>query len=107
MMATLVGAYPQISVAEDAAHRDFMSWTPDAQTAFLQNTVIMASIVSSRTNPEHGDCISDWFFDGNGIQPSVRRDALETISQYRDFRPAAVLVALIEKACGPFGQTPS
>lgn len=94
---------PQISAADLAENGNFAQWNQDAQEAFLQNTVIMASVVSSRSNPAHGDCISNWLFDPSGMRKEVKSRALETIAEYSEHRPSAVLVALMEEACGPFG----
>ncbi|MEP5729559.1 MAG: hypothetical protein ABJL67_09290 [Sulfitobacter sp.] len=94
---------PQILVAEGFAGETFSTWSDEVQNAYLQNMVVMSSMVSARTSPTHGDCISKWFFDGSSIRPDRKAEALATISEYGAHRPEAILIALMERACGPFG----
>ena len=80
----------------------FLGWNETAQQAFLQNSVIMASTISSRRDVEQAACISAWFFDEAGIRPERLGEVNSALADFPDYHPSAILVALIEQACGAF-----
>ena len=94
---------PQNSTAEGFTGKDFLTWSAEAQEAFFQNSVLMASTISSRLNADHASCVSDWYFADAAKRPLRDAEILDTIKKRSDFHPSAVVLAVIERACGQYG----
>lgn len=96
--------HPQISASEEFNGSKFLEWSMPSQTAYLQNSIVMAMTVSSRMSEAHSTCISQWFFDADGFRDGREDDLRKSISQYSDYHPGAIIVAIIERECGEFGK---
>ncbi|MEM1377066.1 MAG: hypothetical protein AAGG69_06725 [Pseudomonadota bacterium] len=102
MLAAL--SFPQVLSAEGFTGTEFLTWSETAQAAFFQNSVLMASTISSRLEETHATCVSDWYF-GEAVDRGARnQEVLETIRQYPEFHPSAVVLAVIERECGQYGR---
>ncbi|MEP0505213.1 MAG: hypothetical protein ABJD13_12045 [Paracoccaceae bacterium] len=95
-------SFPQVSAADSFTGAEFLAWSDEAKTAFLQNSIIMAQSVSSRGNEDHARCISAWFFDEGGFRDGKHEQLLSRIEEFPSNHPSAVLIAVIEKECGKF-----
>ena len=96
--------HPQVSASEEFDGSKFLKWSKASQTAYLQNSIVMAMTVSSRMSEAHSTCISEWFFDADGFRDGREEGLRQSISQYSDYHPGGIIVAVIERECGEFGQ---
>lgn len=95
---------PQISVAQGFTGAEFLEWSEESQSAYIQNAVTIASLISSRLDASHANCVSVWYFGESGIETHRKSDVIQSITEYLEYRPDAVLLAMIEKACGAYGE---
>lgn len=95
---------PQVSKADTFTGADLLKWSEASQVAYLQNAIIMAMTVSSRMSETHAACISEWFFEADGFRDARLADLNGAIEKYADYHPGGVIVAIVERECGAFGQ---
>lgn len=79
---------------------DFLKWDRKAQVFFLNTSVSMAGFIISQTNSKRAKCIQKWYFKSADVQSSRQNQILSEMRRYTEFHPNAVLVSLIERACG-------
>lgn len=81
-----------------------LEWSEHEQESYFQSSVMMIAIVATQTG-EHthiAECIDGWMGGGDQSVPKRAeriRNVMETIPQYH---PQAVILAVIEEACGDF-----
>lgn len=95
--------FPQILAAEGFTGEQFLGWPQEAKTTFFQNSLLMASTISSRIDSDHADCVSDWYFESDVDQEVRNQTLLETVAEYPEFHPSAVILAVLERECGQYG----
>tara|TARA_B100000749_G_C18231407_1_gene384394 strand:+ start:150 stop:491 length:342 start_codon:yes stop_codon:yes gene_type:complete len=89
-----------VSFAEDKGAY-FQEWDETAQRGFVSTSVVMAITIASQVDKELTHCIDDWY--GEGETRRARQDqVLEIIRSRQAYQPNAVLLAIIQKACGKF-----
>ena len=96
--------FPQVSWAEEFTSAQFMKWSDSAQSAFFQNSVLMASTISARISQSHAKCLNDWYFDYSGRRFERDQVFLDTMAEHPSFHPTAVVLAVIERECGQYSQ---
>ncbi|GFO81209.1 MAG: hypothetical protein A49_08360 [Methyloceanibacter sp.] len=82
--------------------RTFLSWDTEAQNAFIQTSIGMAGVVATQTRKEMATCIDRWYFVSEEAKAERNEQIRTTIKKHSDFHPTGTIVAILEKACGPF-----
>lgn len=97
-------AFPQISAADDFTAADVLGWSAESQASYFQTSVTMIGIVATQTG-EHGhiaECIDGWY-GGAEAGAEQRAERIRTVmGSLLEFHPQAVILAVIEDACGDF-----
>ena len=94
----LCGAAPEVR-AETFTSEKFLKWPAESQASYFRTSIGMAAIIASQRGNGYGRCVSDWYFGS----PEGRHTALrEAMRKNSSFHPQAVILAILQKACGSF-----
>jgi hypothetical protein len=77
----------------------FLQLPADGQASYISTSVGMAGLIAARNDKKHSDCIDRWYFPD---REKGNRTITDTMRQYPDYHPQAVVLAVLQKACGPF-----
>ena len=102
-MALLFISAPVVADNGEFRAADFLQ-LPDAHKKFWIYGSIdtMAQLAAANDNSK-GQCIADWYYKANEAQRNGF--IVAAMQKYRDKRPTAVMVALLESQCGKFRKT--
>ena len=81
---------------------DFLTWDANSQNAYLQNSISMAGVIASQAKPDIARCLDDWYFVDTATIQMRNTEILGIMASYREFKPQAVLLAVLEDVCGRF-----
>lgn len=97
----LLGAlgFPQISSADEFTSATFLEWPRDSQRGNFQASIGMAGFIARQNDSTHGECLERWYF---GDTDRAEASILEAMRKNQQYHPRAVIVAMLQKACGPF-----
>ena len=101
MAATVVG-FPQKTEADGFKGHDFLAWSQENQSNYIGIAVTMATLVATRTNPQTGDCLDQWYAASDEVASSRADEIKATIARNADYHPSAVILLVLEGACGSF-----
>lgn len=95
---------PQLTFADDFTSADVLEWDSEAQENYFQTSIGMIAVIGTQTNHpvDIVECLNAWYWpNGHASQDSNAfiRDAMEL---YPDLHPQAIILAAVEKMCGPF-----
>jgi len=94
--------YPQLSVAETFTSAEVLRWQESSQNALFQNSITMAGIVATQVRPSIAACINDWY-GADEETGQMRYDEIrEVLARFPEHHPQAIILAVVEKACGQF-----
>ncbi len=98
--AVLIAAiYPHTSFGKQFTSAEFLEWPRESQKGYFQSAIGMAGFIALENDQTHGKCLENWYLK-NAVQ--TENLILETMRKNRAYHPRAILVALMQKACGPF-----
>lgn len=100
-LVLLASIYPQVSEAETFTSAELLNWSTESQRSYIQTSVGMASVIASQISDTKAGCIGRWYFDDNRARLAEIHASMKKNSQ---FHPQAVILALMQKACGRFGR---
>lgn len=90
--------HPQVSQAETFKASELLEWPVESQSFYFRTSIGMAGLIARRNNAAQGECIDRWYFtDQNRSDASIRA----TMAKVPTYHPTGVLLAMLEKACGP------
>ena len=90
------------NAAAQTTTADFLQWGRSSQDAFLQNSLSMAGVIASQTNPEIGRCLDEWYFTDAALREMRNGQILDEMQNLQEYLPQAVLLAIIEDVCGRY-----
>ncbi|MEL6377612.1 MAG: hypothetical protein AAFQ04_10525 [Pseudomonadota bacterium] len=94
--------YPQESAAETFTGTQFLQWSQSGQDNYIGTAVTMATFVASRTNLDTSACLNGWYAASEAVA-AERNDAIRgAISRNATYHPSAVILLVLEEACGSF-----
>lgn len=97
-LCTIVCA--QAGAAEEAFKSSkFLTYPEDSQKGYITSSAMMAGMIATQNQPGQAKCVDDWAvtkFDAS------YRTVVETMKLFPDHHPTAVILAVLQKACGPF-----
>lgn len=79
---------------------DFLKWERKAQESYFNNSITMIGVIAGRNKPDIAKCLDEWYFKTNVSQRERNTEFLETMKQYADYHPSAVVLGLVEQSCG-------
>ena len=94
-----IHAHAQDTAAPSDQMSEFFSWSEEAQRAHVGNSILMIAVVASQTAPEIAGCIDGWYGDSKEQRQS---EAIEVMRELPQYTPEALILAVVEKACGKF-----
>ncbi len=84
--------------AEDFTNKDFLTLQEAHQKFWIQGAVDALSQVAAAKANETGRCVMEWYY---GPKHAARNGLiLASMEKYPDAHPRAIVLALIERACG-------
>jgi len=81
---------------------DFLKWERQSQESFLQNSISMVGVVASQASPQIAECLNGWYFQSSALAKERHAQILDVMPQYAEYDPQAVILAVLEGACGKF-----
>ncbi len=77
----------------------FLTWPEDSRSFYIRTSVGMAGLISRYNDEAHGICLEKWYVSNEKESEEV---IYETMRKFPDYHPRGVIVAVLEKQCGPF-----
>ena len=91
--------YPQISSAGIFKSGEVLEWPRDSQSFYYRTSVAMAGLIAARNSKDHSNCVDQWYF----LDTKKADEAItEMMRETPDYHPQAVILAMLQKACGSF-----
>ncbi|MEP3785592.1 MULTISPECIES: hypothetical protein [Paracoccaceae] len=100
--AFVVAFHPQVSWAEGFSGKEFAQWETASQDNYIQTSVTMIGIVASEANSPIMGCVDEWYFTSETVKDERNQRIRAIITEYMDFHPSAVILAVVQDACGKF-----
>jgi len=102
-LSAIVFSLASGAAAEDFKSSKFLTYPADSQKSFINSSVVMASLIASENSRSQADCLNAWSAKhvGDGYQP-----VLDAMRRFLNHHPTGVVLAVLQKACGPFRYSP-
>ncbi len=100
---TIIAATCMPSYAKETTVREFLTWERSAQDSFFSISILTAATIATQIKPELAGCISEWYSVGNDGINERHAEVLAVMEQYPDLIPTGIVVAVLQKQCGTFG----
>jgi hypothetical protein len=96
--------FPQLAVADEFTGADVLAWTEAQQDSYFQTSVTMIGIVATQVagREQIANCIDGWYWKGEGADPEKNASIREAMQRFPETYPQALILAVVEKACGQF-----
>lgn len=95
-------AYPQKASADKFTGDVFLTWSQSGQDTYIGTSVTMAAMIVGRTNAERGACIDNWYASSETVTAARNTEIRDTIGRNSEYHPSAVILLVLEGACGAF-----
>ncbi len=102
-LAVMATGFPQKSLADGLKGHDFLTWSEEGQNNYIQTAVTMASFVMSRSNAVVSECLNTWYAGDRETMEEQNEYIRRKISSNAEYHPSAVILVVLENACGSFG----
>mmetsp|Transcript_29089 Transcript_29089/g.55958 ORF Transcript_29089/g.55958 Transcript_29089/m.55958 type:complete len:154 (+) Transcript_29089:286-747(+) len=96
--------YPQKSKAEKFTGEEFLTWSVDGQDNYIGIAATMAAMVAGRVNPATGTCLDQWYAASEALTAERNMEIRATIARNSEYHPSAVILLMLEGACGAFNR---
>jgi len=97
-------SFPQKSLANGFTGEEFLNWPIEGQNNYIGIAVTMASLIASRVNPGNGECLDTWYAARDAVAEERDAEIRATIARNSEFHPSAIIILVLEEACGSFSQ---
>ncbi|MEP3247777.1 MAG: hypothetical protein ABJN40_07375 [Sneathiella sp.] len=84
--------------------REFLTYDDKSQEYFLASTIWTAAVIATQIRQDLASCIADWYTNDPMIIKKRNAEILDTMKGYPDSYPSGLVVAILQKQCGKFGQ---
>lgn len=91
------------SYAKETTIREFLTWERPAQDSFFAISILTAAAIATQIRPDFADCISGWYAPSNEGNAKRNTEMLGIMEKYPDLIPSGIVVAVLQKECGNFG----
>ncbi|MCV0370225.1 hypothetical protein [Filomicrobium sp.] len=98
-LCTIVCGLASGATAEDFKSSKFLTYPADAQTNYISTSAVAAASIAGLNSSAQAKCLGEWVsrHKGSGYQP-----VLEVMRKYPDDHPTGLILAVLQKECGPF-----
>lgn len=93
---------PQNSLAEGFSGQDFLAWSQQGQESYVSTSIVMATLVATRTNTKTAACLETWYALDAETRADKNTEVIGKIKRNADYHPSAVILLVMEEACGSF-----
>lgn len=91
--------------AQDNNEASLFSERPiSSQDAYIQVSVTMAALIAGQMDTQMGACIDEWYTAQGDVRTERNSEMRAKISEFPDYHVSAVILALVQQACGEFAQ---
>ena len=101
-LSVMATTYPQISIATTFKSSDFLNWSAKNRSWYMEVSVTMAASIASQNVKGQSRCIYDWYFKDGKASVQRENQILKTMRTNPKYHPHAVILAVLQKACGTF-----
>ncbi|MEM7547711.1 MAG: hypothetical protein AAF367_19465 [Pseudomonadota bacterium] len=103
----VASVYPQNSSANEFTAKQVLDWKETSQNNLFQDSIAMTSIIATQTGRhDHiATCIDGWYFVSDDVRASRNSEIRDALRRFPDSHPQAIILAVIQKACGKFGDS--
>lgn len=102
MVFSAIPSYAQSSSEPSKQMTQFLSFDRSAQDGFMGNGIMMIATIAAQTEPEIAKCIDEWYSQSESVSAKRHDEILNVMQTYRQYTPAAIVLAVVEKNCGKF-----
>lgn len=86
--------------AETFTSAQFLEWPRKSQSSYFRTSIGMAGFIVSMRDKPKARCLENWYFsDAAAAEDTI----LATMRRFPEFHPRGVIVAVLQKQCGPLG----
>jgi hypothetical protein len=98
-IASICWSIGAANAGEALKSSEFLKYSDSAQDSYITIAAGMAGVVATQNDGAQAGCIDQWVVAerSKGYQP-----VLQAMRQYPDYHPHAVIIAVLQKACGSF-----
>ena len=98
LLIALLSGLPLPAPAKQFKSSDFLRHSEEQRTWWYIGAFESIGHVASLKNKDQGNCIWTWYFsDGDAKNILIER----AMKKYPDYTPTAIVIALLQQACGP------
>lgn len=105
VFALVLSFYSQALANEETTNKEFLTWEKSQQDSFIAISVLTASVIATQVKQEMAECIGRWYNLANGGSDARHAQILDIMTEYPDNIPSGIVVAVIQKECGKFGDS--
>lgn len=105
LFAAVFSFYSQASAKEETRVKEFLTWERSNQDSFIAISVLTASVIATQVKQEMAECIGEWYNLVDGGNKTRHNQILQIMAAYPDSIPSGIVIAVIQKECGKFGDS--
>lgn len=100
-------SFPQLTAAaegEGFTSAAVLAWSEAQQDSYFQTSITMIGIVATQVEGREqiASCIDSWYWKGDSSDPEKNALIREAMQRFPDLYPQAMVLAVVEQACGKF-----
>ncbi len=92
------------SHAEETTVREFLTWERQAQDSFFTTSILTAAVIATQIRPNFAECIGNWYSLTDEGNAKRHQEMLNVMGKYPDLIPSGIVIAVLQKECGNFGE---
>lgn len=100
-VSVLLFSFVSIGNAQDKSFKskEFLEYSGNARGNYIVIAAGMAGLISGQNRPEQSRCIDQWVREN---RQQGYRSVISAMRKFPNHHPSAVLIAVLQKACGSF-----
>ncbi|CTQ55598.1 hypothetical protein LP7551_04141 [Roseibium album] len=79
--------------------KEFLTWSENNKSSYVQISMMSMNMIALENDQKQSDCIGAWF---TSDRRAGEQYIYEVMQKAPDFHPVGVIMAVLEKKCGPF-----
>ncbi|MDQ0314610.1 hypothetical protein [Amorphus orientalis] len=83
---------------------ELLTFDRSAQDYFIRLTMNTAIMIAAQINKEQAQCVAEWYPDDPKVVRKRNTEILRIMEKLPETYPTAVVISIIQKECGKFGQ---
>ena len=90
----------QAGIAAEAFNSSkVLTYSTESQNSYIASSAMMAGLIASQNSASQASCIDDW---GAKQRDAGYAAVLDAMRRFPEHHPSAVIIAVLDKACGAF-----